>query len=81
MTAGVGILRPEGRTEGIDPAQGQGIDFRLELAADGQTGPAPEKILLKALSPLCICSGAREVTVNISPAPSQSLVVMIGVWT
>ena len=45
MAAGIGVLGPECRAEGIDPAQGQGIDFRLQLTGNGQAGPTAEKII------------------------------------
>ena len=48
MPAGVGVFSPEGGTEGIDIAKGQGIYLGLQLAAHGQTGPAPEKLFLGA---------------------------------
>ena len=44
----------------------------------------PKKSWLKSTVPSSLrggFSGSRVVTRNISPAPSQSLAVMMGVWT
>ncbi len=46
MPGGVGVFRPEGRSEGIDIAQRAGVSLRLKLAADRQLGGLAEKILL-----------------------------------
>ncbi len=45
---------------------------------------SPKKSCSQSIAPLSVCggpAGGRVVTRNISPAPSQSLAVMIGVWT
>ena len=82
---GVGVLGAERGAEGVDLAQRAGEDLGLQLAADGQIGGPLEEVLreidLRRLGLGQRCPGSSVVTWNISPAPSQSLAVMIGVWT
>ena len=83
VAAGVGVFGAEGGAEGIDVREGGGEELPLELAADGEPGLLPEKVLPPIDWPPARggSRGGRVVTRNISPAPSQSLAVMIGVWT
>ena len=52
MAGGVGILRPEGRAEGIYVFKSKCIRFHVQLAADGEIGGLPEEILGKVHFPL-----------------------------
>ena len=47
MALGVGVLRPEGGTEGIHAAEGHGKVLRVELAGHGKAGALAEEILGK----------------------------------
>ena len=84
MARRVAVLRAEGRAEGINFRKCQGENLSFQLTAYGEIGRPAEKILL----PVDVAVGGarqirklKEVTLNIWPAPSQSEVVMIGVWT
>ena len=85
VPARVRVLGAEGRAEGVDVAQRAGVGLALELAADGQAGAAAEEVLRVVDAGrrrrAAASSRSSVVTWNISPAPSQSLAVMIGVWT
>ena len=80
----VAVLGAEGRAKGVRLAQRTGERLGLELAADGQIGRPVEEIEreIDAAGP-CFGTFFRSsvVTWNMAPAPSQSLAVMIGVWT
>jgi len=41
----IGVFRTEGRAEGVDVTEGEGVGFTVELAADGQVGGGTEEIL------------------------------------
>ena len=78
------VLGAEGGAEGVGLAQRAGEGLGLELPADGQIRRPVEEIERdNRPSRLAAASFGRSsvVTWNISPAPSQSLAVMIGVWT
>ena len=95
MPSGVRVLGAEGRSEGVDRADSCGERFAFELAADCERGFLAEEVLgvvdggssgresglFSGPLPAATLSRSIVVTWNISPAPSQSLVVMIGVWT
>jgi hypothetical protein len=81
---GVAVLGAEGRAEGVDPAQRLAVGLDVELPRDGEVGLAAEEVLEKSGEPSSAPRGLSASSVetrNISPAPSQSLPVMIGVWT
>ncbi len=84
VARGVRVLGAERRAERVDLAQRAGEDLGLQLAADGQIrGPVEKVLRVVDLPDSALGTVARSsvVTLNISPAPSQSLAVMIGVWT
>ena len=81
---GVRVLRAKRWTEGVNLRKRAGERLGFELAADRQISLARKKIfrvidvaVLFAADSL----GSIVETRNNSPAPSQSLPVMIGVWT
>ena len=47
VAGGVGLLSPEGGTEGVDVAEGHGEGLAVELAGDGEVGGLVEEILAK----------------------------------
>ena len=81
----VRVLGAEGRAECVDAAQGQAIRLDVELARDRQARRPCRRSRPRNRSCPCSSRGrfARSSveTRNIAPAPSASLVVMIGVWT
>ena len=83
MAGGVGVLRAERRPEGVDVGERQGGGLGVELAGDGEVrGLAEEVLRVVDGLPSVVRGGLSRssvVTRNISPAPSQSLAVMIGV--
>ena len=84
VAAGVAVLGPEGGPEGVDLAHRQAVGLDVQLPADGQEGLLAEEVLREVDLARRRRGGrlARSsvLTRNISPAPSQSLAVMIGVW-
>ena len=84
MARGVGILGAERGAKGIDIAEGHGEVLGVELTGNGERGGRAEEVLgvvHVALSSSGGLAGSMVVTWNISPAPSQSLAVMMGVFT
>ena len=77
------VLGAERRAEGVDLAERAGEDLAFELAADGEVRRLVEEVLGVIDFAFVVrgsLAGSSVVTRNISPAPSQSLAVMIGVW-
>jgi hypothetical protein len=85
VAAGVAVLGAEGRPEGVHLAHRQAVGLHLQLAADREEGLAGEEIPLEVHAAIGARRGrlakSRVLTRNSSPAPSQSLPVMIGVLT
>ena len=88
VARGVGVLRAEGGAEGVHIAEGHGEVLGVQLAGHGEVGRLAEEVLAESTSRLARPSlsggrlgGSSVVTRNISPAPSQSLAVMMGVCT
>ena len=80
---GVAVLGAEGGAEGVDLAEGRGEDFAFQLAADGEVRGRCEEVERVVDFAFVVSRQlfrSSVVTRNISPAPSQSLAVMIGVW-
>ena len=80
MSCGIRILRPEGRTKSIYVLKRKSIRLHVQLSAHCQVGGLTEE----STSPSAVMGRffiSMVVTWNISPAPSQSLPVMIGVCT
>lgn len=84
MTGGVGILRTEGGTESIYVLECKSIGLYIQLSAYGKIYRFAEEILCVIYFPSSVLGTlfmSRVVTWNISPAPSQSLLVIRGVCT
>ena len=81
----VRILGAEGRPERVHPVERQAVRLDVELPGDGQARRLAEEVGLA--KSMCPCSSRGRLarssveTRNIAPAPSASLVVMIGVCT
>ena len=84
VPAGVGVLGAERRPEGVDLGERQAVRLDVELTRDGQEGGSAEEVLAEVDPPPSGVRGrlARSSveTRNISPAPSASRAVTIGVW-
>ena len=85
VAGGVGGFGAEGRAEGVDVAEGHERSISaFSWPETVREAGFPKKSLLKSTLPSSVmgsASGSSVVTRNISPAPSQSLPVMRGVWT
>lgn len=82
MARRVALFRAERRTEGVNAAERHCMSFNVKLTAYGKIGGFSEKVLRivnLAVGRFRKIIGSSEVTRNISPAPSQSLDVIIGV--
>ena len=77
VATGVRVLRAEGGAEGVDVDHGQGADLRLELARDREA-PGRRRSPGEEPPPLGGPRPARTHA-NISPAPSASAAVRMGV--
>ena len=58
MAGGVGVLGPEGRSEGVNIPEGHGVGLTVELAAYGEAGGLSEKVLAEIHGPAV---GLRDV--------------------
>ena len=80
----VRVLGAERRPEGVDPRERQAVGLDVELARDGEARRLAEEVGEKSTAPWSSRGRLARSSVetrNIAPAPSASLVVMIGVWT
>ena len=85
VAAGVGVLRAERGPEGVDLRQRQAVGLDVELAGDGEERLACRRSPARSRPCRRACAagsrGRACETRNISPAPSASEAVMIGVFT